>query len=128
MKRLVDNCGTCELEPEEIVEWGAFGFLFVLAALPFHDARPRGMSEPDFETEDVLTVVDFLDALSFGCNGLSVQTGYLRGRSMKSEATVHPEGTVRITTRSRGTSALHWLDRLQGKERVQVVSNGPAIT
>jgi hypothetical protein len=115
-----------DVEPEEIVEWGAFGFLFALAALSFHDARPRGMSEMDFETEDTLTVADFLDALSFGRNGLSVQTDYLRGRSMKTEATVRPDGTVRLTTWGRGKSALHWLDRLQGKKHVQVVAAGPA--
>jgi len=110
-----------EVEPEEIAEWGAFGFLFALAALSFHDARPRGMSELDFETEDVLTVADFLDVLSFGRNGLSVETDYLRGRSMKTDVTVRPDGTVRLTTWGRGKSALHWLDRLQGKKRVQVV-------
>ena len=111
-----------DVEPEEIVEWGAFGFLFALAALSFQDARPRGMSELDFETEDVLTVADFLDALSFGRNGLSMQTDYVRGRSMKTEATVRPDGTVRLTTWGRGTSALHWLGRLQGKKRVRLVS------
>jgi len=111
-----------DVEPEEIVEWGAFGFLFALAALSFQDARPRGMSELDFETEDVLTVADFLDALSFGRSGLSMQTDYVRGRSMKTEATVRPDGTVRLTTWGRGTSALHWLGRLQGKKRVQLVS------
>jgi len=111
-----------DVEPEEIVEWGAFGFLFALAALSFQDARPRGMSELDFETEDVLTMADFLDALSFGRNGLSMQTDYVRGRSMKTEATVRPDGTVRLTTWGRGTSALHWLGRLQGKKRVQLVS------
>ena len=111
-----------DVEPEEIVEWGAFGFLFALAALSFQDARPRGMSERDFETEDVLTVADFLDALSFGRNGLSLQTDYVRGRSMKTEATVRPDGTVRLTTWGRGTSALHWLGRLQGKKRVRLVS------
>ena len=31
--------------PGEIVEWCAFGFLFILATLSFHDARPRGISE-----------------------------------------------------------------------------------
>ena len=111
-----------DVEPEEIVEWGAFGFLFALAALSFQDARPRGMSERDFETEDVLTVADFLDALSFARNGLSLQTDYVRGRSMKTEATVRPDGTVRLTTWGRGTSALHWLGRLQGKKRVRLVS------
>lgn len=114
-----------EVEPEEIVEWGAFGFLFALAALSFHDARPRGMSELDFETDDVLTLADFMDALSFSHNGLSVQTDYLRGRSMKTEATVRPDGTVRLTTWGRGKSALHWLDRLQGKKRVQIIPTAP---
>ena len=37
-----------DTDPEEIVEWAAFGFLFTLAALSFHDARPRGISELDF--------------------------------------------------------------------------------
>jgi hypothetical protein len=111
-----------EVEPEEIVEWGAFGFLYALAALSFHDARPRGTSGQDFEAEDILTVADFIDTLSFSRSGLTVQTDYLRGRSMKTEATVRPDGTVRLTTWGRGKSALHWLDRLQGKKRVQVVS------
>lgn len=114
-----------DVEPEEIVEWGAFGLLFALTALSFHDARPRGMSELDFETEDYLTVADFMDALSFGGNGLSVRTDYLRGRSMKTEATVRPDGTVRLTTWGRGKSALQWLDRLQGKRRMHVVPTAP---
>lgn len=117
--------GEHDVEPEEIVEWGAFGFLYALAALSFHDARPRGMSELDFEAEDVLTVADFMDALSFSHNGLSVQTDYLRGRSMKTEVTIRPDGTVRLTTRGRGKSALHWLNRLQGKERVHIVPSAP---
>ena len=32
-----------DAEPADVAEWGAFGFLFVLAALSFHDARPRGL-------------------------------------------------------------------------------------
>jgi hypothetical protein len=117
-----------DAEPEEIVEWGAFGFLFALTALSFHDARPRGMSELDFETDDFLTVADFLDVLSFGRSGLSVRTDYLRGRSMKTEATVRSDGTVRLTTWGRGKSALHWLDRLQGKNRIHVVPTGPTTS
>lgn len=117
-----------DVEPDEIVEWGAFGFLFGLAALSFHDARPRGISGVDFETEDVLTVTDFLDALAFDRNGLHVQTDYLRGRSMKTEVTVRPDGTVTLTTWGRGKSALNWLDRLQGKKRVQVAPTGPSTS
>lgn len=35
-----DNSG----ELEDILEWGAFGFVFVLAQLAFADARPRAAS------------------------------------------------------------------------------------
>lgn len=115
-----------DVEPEEIVEWGAFGFLFAITALSFHDARPRGASELHFQADDALTAADFLDALSFGRDGLRVQTDYLRGRSMKTEVTVRPDGTVTLTTWGRGKSALHWLDRLRGKKRVQAVQTGPS--
>jgi hypothetical protein len=91
-----------DVEPEEIVEWGAFGFLYALAALSFHDARPRGMSALDFEADDILTVADFMDVLSFNHNGLSEQADYLRGRSMKTDATIRPDGTVRLTTWGSG--------------------------
>jgi hypothetical protein len=115
-----------DVEPEEIVEWGAFGFLFAITALSFHDARPRGASELHFQMDDALTVADFLDALSFGRDGLRVQTDYLRGRSMKTEVTIRPDGTVTLTTWGRGKSALHWLDRLQGKKRIRAVPTGPS--
>ncbi|MCG6861742.1 MAG: hypothetical protein LJE70_10760 [Chromatiaceae bacterium] len=45
---------------------------------------------------------------------------------MKTEVTVRPDGTVTLTTWGRGKSALHWLDRLQGKKRVQAVQTGPS--
>jgi hypothetical protein len=115
-----------DVEPEEFVEWGAFGFLFAITALSFHDARPRGASELDFQMDDALTVAEFLDALSFGRDGLRVQTDYLRGRSMKTEVTIRPDGTVTLTTWGRGKSALHWLDRLQGKKRVRALPTGPS--
>jgi hypothetical protein len=115
-----------DVEPEEFVEWGAFGFLFAITALSFHDARPRGASELHFQMDDALTVADFLDALSFGRDGLRVQTDYLRGRSMKTEVTIRPDGTVTLTTWGRGKSALHWLDRLQGKKRIRAVPTGPS--
>ena len=34
-----------DTDPAEIVEWGAFGFLFILATLSFHDARPRVLDD-----------------------------------------------------------------------------------
>jgi hypothetical protein len=108
-------------EPSEVVEWVAFGFLFTIATLSFHDARPRGFSGVDFDPHDEFTVADFFECLSFGAAGLQLQTDYIRGRSMKTDVTVRPDGTSTLATRGRGESALRWLDQLQGKLRIAVV-------
>ena len=110
-----------DTEPAEIVEWGAFGFLFILATLSFHDARPRGISEVDYHTKDDFTVEDFFECLTYGQQGLRLQTDYIRGRSMKTDITIRPDGAVTLTTWGRGQSALRWLDRLQGKKMMDVV-------
>jgi len=110
-----------DIEPVEIVEWSAFGFLFTLAALSFHDARPRGMSELDFQPGDEFTVVDFFECLTFGERGLCLHTDYVRGRSMKTDVTIRPDGSVTLTTWGRGQSALRWLDQLQCKKRIAEV-------
>ncbi len=110
-----------EDDPAEIVEWGAFGFLFILAALSFHDARPRGISEMDFLTKDNFTVSDFFECLTYGQNGLHLRADYIRGRCMKTDITIRTDGTVTLTTWGRGQSALRWLDKLQGKTLMDVV-------
>jgi len=48
-----------------VVEWGALGSLFVIGALSFHDARPRGASEIDYREDDEFQVGDFLVGLQF---------------------------------------------------------------
>lgn len=110
-----------DIEPAEIVEWSAFGFLFTLAALSFHDARPRGMSELDFRSGDEFTVADFCECLAFGERGLCLHTDYVRGRSMKTDVTIRPDGSVTLTTWGRGQNALRWIDQPQGKKRIAEV-------
>ena len=39
---------------EEAVEWAAFGFIFALGVLSFHDARPRGVSAEEFRENERL--------------------------------------------------------------------------
>lgn len=46
---------------------------------------------------------------------------YIRGRCMKTAITVRRDGSVTLETRGRGESAPHWIDRLKGKERLQLV-------
>jgi hypothetical protein len=108
-------------DPEEIVEWAAFGFLFTLAVLSFHDARPRGASELDYQPNDAFSVADFFDCLSFKHGELRLHADYVRGRSMKTDVTIRPDGSVTLTTWGRGQSALRWLDDLQGKKRIAAV-------
>jgi hypothetical protein len=110
-----------DTEPGEITEWAAFGFLFILAALSFHDARPRGRSEIDYHPDDAFTVADFFDCLSFEHGELHLVADYIRGRSMKTTVTIRKDGTIGLTTWGRGQSALRWLDQLQGKKRLAPV-------
>jgi hypothetical protein len=112
-----------DTEPDEIVEWAAFGFLFTLAVLSFHDARPRGISELDFQPNDAFTVDDFFKCLTFSKRGLLLRTDYIRGRSMKTEVSIRPDGTITLTTWGRGQSALRWIDTLRGKKTMTVVSS-----
>ena len=37
------------------VEWSAFGFIYAIGLLSFHDARPRGVSDIHFEAHDAWT-------------------------------------------------------------------------
>ena len=110
-----------DIGPEEVAEWAAFGFLFTLGTLSFHDARPRGMSEIDYHPNDAFTVADFFDGLSFKHGELHLQTDYVRGRSMKTSVTIRQDSSVVLTTWGRGQSALRWLDQLQGKQRIAPV-------
>jgi hypothetical protein len=110
-----------DTDPGEITEWAAFGFLFTLAALSFHDARPRGMSGVDYHPDDEFTVADFFDCLSFKHGELYLVADYIRGRSMKTTVTIRKDGTIALTTWGRGQSALRWLDQLQGKKRLASV-------
>jgi hypothetical protein len=106
-----------DTDPEKIVEWSAFGFLFTLTTLSFHDARPRGVSERYFAPGDELRVADFFDNLSFKHGALHLESDYVRGRGMKTDATIRSDGTVTLTTWGRGASAVRWLDQLLGKKR-----------
>ena len=111
-------------DPAEIAAWGAFGFLFALATLSFHDARPRGASGLEFHPHDAFTVADFFACLSFCRDGLRLEADYVRGRRMKTTVTVRPDGTVTLATWGRGRSAVRWLDQLQGRKWIAAVPPG----
>lgn len=111
-----------EDDGEEEVEWAAFGFMFVLAVLSFHDARPRGYSERDYVERDELSVADFLGALRFKRGELHLDLDYVRGRCVKTAIRAKRDGSVTLETWGRGESALHWPERLKGKKQLELVS------
>jgi hypothetical protein len=111
-----------EDDGEDVVEWAAFGFMFVLALLSFHDARPRGYSEKEYVERDELTVADFLAGLRFKRGELHLDFDYVRGRCVKTAIRARRDGKVTLETRGRGESALHWPERLKGKKQLELVS------
>lgn len=100
-------------------EWGAFGFIFCLATLSFHDARPRGNSDIDFADQDEFTVADLHDSLRYSRLGLRFTADYVRGRCMKTDITIRPDGTATLETQNRGESAPRWLEMLRGRRHLQ---------
>ncbi len=104
------------------VEWGAIPLVYTLAALSFADARPRGLSDRDFEDEDQLTAADLLERLEFRDGNLHCSMDYVRGRCVKTDIRVQPDGRLNLATRCRGEAAVHWLERLKGKRRLEVVT------
>ena len=108
-------------ERSEDHEWGAFGFIFCLAMLSFHDARPRGVSGVDFVERDEFTVADLVEHLRYERSELRFSADYLRGRCVKTDITVRGDGTSTIETRNRGEAAIRWVRRLQGKTLMEVV-------
>lgn len=115
--------GDEDTDAEEIVEWGAFGFIFLIATLSFNDARPRGNSAMDYQQEDQLSVADFFDGLTYCRDGLRFHADYVRGRSLKTEVVVSSDGTVSVNTWGRGESLLRWLDRMKGKKHLQPIDS-----
>ena len=112
-------------DPAEVAEWAGLGFLFALAVLSFRDARPQGHSGLGYIAEDSLSVADFLEGLRYERGRLRFSGDYIRGRRVKTDIELRPDGTVELETRGRGKAALRWLDRLQGKKLMTAVSGEP---
>jgi hypothetical protein len=110
-------------DPEDLVEWTAFGLIFVLGQLAFEDARPRELSALEYRERDELSVADFFEGLTFRGGALHFRADYIRGRRVKTDITVRSGGSVTVTTVGRGKSPLRWLDRLKGKKAMRVVGD-----
>ena len=106
---------------EETAEWGAFGFMFALGVLSFAGAKPRNMSELEYEERDEFKLADFIERLRLVRGELCFDADYIRGRRMKTRILVRSNGTVTLETIGRGKVALRWLEQLKGKKLMQLV-------
>jgi hypothetical protein len=106
---------------EDAAEWGSFGFLFVLGALSFEEAKPREASALDYQEKDEFKLADFIEGLRFLRGELHFDADHVRGRRVKTRIVVRSNGTCTIETVGRGKAALRWLERLRGKKHLQVV-------
>jgi hypothetical protein len=107
---------------ESDLEWGAFGFLFVIGVLSFADARPREASIIEYAENDEFQVGDLIECLRWERGALKFAADYIRGRRMKTNVVLRPEGSGRLATAGRGKAPLLWLEQLKGKKRLQIVA------
>ncbi len=103
------------------VEWAAIGFIYAIGVLSFAAARPRGVSGMDFEEKDQWTAADLLRHLRYERGRLVCETDYVRGRMMKTDVTVFPDGRFTLTTTNRGEAVSRWVAQIQGKKVLRPV-------
>jgi hypothetical protein len=106
---------------ENDLAWGEFGFLFVIGTLSFADARPRESSVIHYLERDEFQVGDFIGCLRWEDGALKFSADYLRGRRMKTDVVLRPDGSGRLTTVGRGKAPILWLEQLKGKKKLRVV-------
>jgi len=110
----------CKIRRDD-VEDGALALIFTIAALSFHDARPRGYSFEEFVEGDEWTLADLCTYLRFRSGDLVLDVDYLRGRMTKTTISVRSTGVVEIRTVNRHQMAGRWLDTLKGRKRLRLV-------
>ena len=75
----------------------------------------------DFEAHDQWTAADLLRHLRYERGRLVCETDYVRGRMMKTDVTVFPDGRFTLTTTNRGEAASRWVTQIQGKKVLRPV-------
>ena len=103
----------------------SFSLIYVLGALSFRDARPRGVSGMHLVERDDWTAADMLRHLRFERGQLHFYADYVRGRMMKTTVDVDPDGRVLLETVNRGEAAPRWVSTVQGKKTLAVVGDEP---
>lgn len=112
---------TCHVHRED-VPWAAVPLIYTIAALSFADARPRALSEADYQEGDEWLIADTLGRLQLQRGRLVFDSDYIRGRMMKTRLIIDTEGRLVIETRNRYEMSRRWLDNLRGKRHIRLVA------
>jgi len=104
------------------VPWAAVPLIYVVSALSFMDARPRGSSDIDFFAEDEWRVADVLLRLQLEGGTLVLDADYIRGRMMKTTVSIESNGKFVVETRNRHEMALRWLNAIKGKKHIRLLA------
>ena len=123
VKILMRDGGEDEDEDSNVIESCAWGLIYVLAALSFADARPRGISDIDFIEKDDWRAGDMLRRLRFERGRLHFYADYVRGRMMKTTISIDKDGKIMLETVNRGEAATRWVSKLQGKKVIGLVGD-----
>lgn len=118
---------TCHVHRED-VSWAAVPLIHTIAALSFADARPRALSEADYQETDEWLIADTLGRIQLQHGMLVFDSDYIRGRMMKTRLTIDMDGRLVIETRNRYEMTRRWLDILRGKRQIRLVAaNGESV-
>lgn len=110
----------CKIRRDDVGE-GALALMFAIAALSFHDARPRGTSGIEYRERDEWTTGDLCLHLRYERGALCLDTDYVRGRMMKTRIRIQPTGVVEIITVNRHQMATRWIELLRGRTHLRLV-------
>jgi hypothetical protein len=106
-----------------MVMWRVMFFMdiYSIAVLCFADARPRGMSDMDFEDDYEFSAKNYFECLHYEYGQIRFHADYIRGRCMKTSITAEKDGTIKIGTVNRGEAVSRWVDKLKGKKLMYIV-------
>lgn len=115
----------CHLHRDD-VPWAAVPLIYTIGGLSFGDARPRGMSDVEFDETDEWRIADTLLRLDLERGGLCFEADYVRGRMVKTSVSVRPDGRLTVETRNRHEMAVRWLRALKGEKHIRLVASAGA--
>ena len=108
--------GDCDLE---FPDYAAIPLIYFISSLSFSDALPAGYSLNEYKDGDYWAATDMFRLIRYDRGKLLFSSDYEKGRRMKTDITIFPDGTFEIACFDRGDNPLKWIGKLQGDAPTQ---------